>query len=148
MKGFKSLSTIVLMSIFTACSTVPITGRRQLNLANSDAIQQESSQAYRQFLSDPKTKVVTSGSDLQRVRNVGSRIARAVETYLSQNGQANNYNFQWEFNLVQSKDINAWCMPGGKVAVYTGLMPVAQTDAGLATVMGHEIAHAIARHAE
>ena len=148
MKTFKFLGTTVLISIFAACSTVPITGRRQLNLANSEAIQQEASQAYRQFLNDPKTQVVRSGSELQRVRTVGSRIAQAVETYLRQNGQAGNYSFQWEFNLIQSKDINAWCMPGGKVAVYTGLMPVAQTDAGLATVMGHEIAHAIARHAE
>ncbi len=148
MKGFKIISGIVLITIMAACATVPLTGRRQLSLANSEAIQQEASQAYREFLSDPKTVVVRSGSEVTRVKNVGARIARAVETYLNQNGYANQYNFQWEFNLIQSKDINAWCMPGGKVAVYTGLMPVAQTDAGLATVMSHEIAHAIARHAE
>lgn len=148
MKSLKIISSIVLITIMGACSTVPLTGRRQLSLANSEAIQQEAAQAYRQFLSDPKVTVVRSGSELTRVRTVGSRIARAVETYLNQNGYAGKYNLQWEFNLIQSKDINAWAMPGGKVAVYTGLIPVAQTDAGLATVMGHEIAHAIARHAE
>ncbi|WP_207428682.1 M48 family metallopeptidase [Pedobacter sp. SYSU D00535] len=148
MKNLKIISVIILTTILTACSTVPLTGRRQLNLANSEAIQQEAEQAYRQFLNDPKTTVVKSGSELQRVRTVGNRIAQAIETYLNQNGYANQYNFSWEFNLIQSKDINAWAMPGGKVAVYTGLMPVAQTDAGLATVMGHEIAHAIARHSE
>lgn len=148
MRSLKIISSIVLITILAACATVPLTGRRQLSLANSEAIQQEANQAYIQFLNDPKTVVVRSGNDATRVKNIGGRIARAVETYLNQNGYANQYNFQWEFNLIQSKDINAWCMPGGKVAVYTGLIPVAQTDAGLATVMSHEIAHAIARHAE
>lgn len=148
MKGFKIISAAILIAFLGSCATVPLTGRKQLSLANSDAIQQEAAQAYRQFLSDPKTVIVRSGNDAARVKNVGNKIARAVESYLNQNGYANQYNFQWEFNLIQSKDINAWCMPGGKVAVYTGLMPVAQNDAGLATVMSHEIAHAIARHAE
>ena len=148
MKSLKISGTIALIAIMSACATVPLTGRRQLSLANSEAIQQEANQAYKEFLNDSKTVVVRSGSDVSRVKNIGNKIARAVETYLNQNGYANEYNFQWEFNLVQSKDINAWCMPGGKVAVYTGLLPVAQTDAGLATVMSHEIAHAIARHAE
>jgi predicted Zn-dependent protease len=148
MKKIQILSGVVLLSVAVACSTVPLTGRRQFNVANSAAIQQEAATAYQQFLNDPSTKVVRSGSDLQRVKNVGQRIASAVERYLNQNGYANQYNFAWEFNLVQSKDINAWCMPGGKVAVYTGILPVANSDAALATVMGHEIAHAIARHSE
>lgn len=148
MRKITFLGSIILMSIMVACSTVPLTGRRQLNLANSEAIQQEAAQAYRQFLNDPKTKVITSGSDAQMVKRVGGRIAQAIERFLAQNGQADQYNFNWEFNLVQSKDINAWCMPGGKVAVYTGILPVTQNETGLATVMGHEIAHAIARHAE
>jgi predicted Zn-dependent protease len=148
MRKIKIIGTLSCLAIAVACSTVPITGRRQLNLANSEAIQQESAEAYRQFLADPKTKVLRSGAEVQRVKTVGNRIARAIETFLAQNGQANQYNFQWEFNVVESKDINAWCMPGGKVAVYTGILPVTRDDAGLATVMGHEIAHAIARHAE
>ncbi len=113
MKTLKIMSFIVLVTIIASCATVPLTGRRQLSLANSEAIQQEASQAYRQFLSDPKTTVVRSGSDVTRVKAVGARIARAVDTYLSQNGFSGKYNMQWEFNVVQSKDINAWCMPGG-----------------------------------
>lgn len=148
MRRIKTLSVIVFITVTAACSTVPLTGRRQLNLANSQEIQQQSVQAYREFLGDSKTKVVSSGTDAQRVKTVGARIASAIDRYLKENGYADQYNFSWEFNLVQSSEINAWCMPGGKVAVYTGIMPVAQTDAGLATVMGHEIAHAIARHAE
>lgn len=148
MKQFKTLSTILIAVYLTGCSTVPLTGRKQFNLANSQQIQQESLQAYKEFLSDSKTKVISSGSDAQRVRTVGARVAAAIDKYLRDNGYASQYNFNWEFNLVQSSEINAWCMPGGKVAVYSGLMPVAKTDAGLATVLGHEIAHAIARHSE
>ncbi len=148
MRKYKIFGSLICIAIMGACSTVPLTGRKQFNVANSAAIQQEAATAYRQFLADPKTKVISSGADAQRVKTVGARIARAVESYLNQNGYANQYNFQWEFNLIQSKDINAWCMPGGKVAVYSGILPVTQTEAGLATVMGHEIAHAIARHTE
>lgn len=148
MKKYLRFGPILTIMLFVACSTVPLTGRRQFNLANSQEIQQQSLTSYRQFLGDPKTKVLSSGNDAVRVKNVGRRIAAAIEQYLKSNGYANQYNFSWEFNLVQSSEINAWCMPGGKVAVYTGIIPVAQTDAGLATVMGHEIAHAIARHTE
>ncbi|HEY1024801.1 MAG TPA: M48 family metallopeptidase [Sphingobacteriaceae bacterium] len=148
MKNIKRIPLILFIVVFTACSTVPLTGRKQFNLANSEALRQQAAQAYQQFLSDPSTKVVSSGTDAQRVRTVGNRIAAAIERYLNQNGYGDQYQFDWQFTLVQSKDINAWCMPGGKVAVYTGILPVTQTEAGLATVMGHEIAHAIARHTE
>ena len=81
------------------------------------------------------------------MKNVGARIAAAVETYLESQGQEELVkDFKWEFNLVQSKEVNAWCMPGGKVVVYEGILPVCKDDEGLAVVMGHEIAHAIARH--
>lgn len=148
MKRFKIIPLILFIIVFEACSTVPLTGRKQLNIANSEAIQQEAAAAYRQFLQDPSTHVIRSGTDYQRVKNVGSRVATAIEKYLNQNGYANQYSFQWEFNLIQSKEINAWAMPGGKVAVYSGILPVAANDAGLATVMAHEIGHVIARHAE
>ncbi|PWG81647.1 M48 family metallopeptidase [Pararcticibacter amylolyticus] len=148
MKRIKTFSTVIAIAFTAACSTVPLTGRRQFNVANSQEIQQQAVASYKEFLKDPKTKVVSSGTDAQRVKAVGTRIASAIEKYLRENGYANQYSFSWEFNLVQSTDINAWCMPGGKVAVYTGIMPVAKTDDGLATVMGHEIAHAIARHTE
>ncbi|WP_257087918.1 M48 family metallopeptidase [Sphingobacterium sp. E70] len=80
------------------------------------------------------------------VKRVGNRLATAVNQYLQSKGIANKYNFNWEFNLVKSDDVNAWCMPGGKVAVYTGILQVTRTEAGMATVMGHEIAHAIEEH--
>jgi len=146
MKPIKKYFTFFLILALTACSTVPLTGRRQLSLVDENQIQQEAAQAYSQFLKDPSTKVVNSGSDAQRVKTVGNRIAAAINRFLQENGYADQYNYKWEFNLVQSKDINAWCMPGGKVAVYTGILPVTKNDAGLATVMGHEIAHAIAHH--
>jgi predicted Zn-dependent protease len=147
MKNLKFLSIIILSGILVSCSTVPLTGRSQLSLVNDEALQQQASVAYRDFLNDPKTKVVRSGAEVQRVKNVGARIASAINRYMQNNGYGDKYNYQYEFNLIESKDINAWCMPGGKVAVYTGLLPVTRNDAGLATVMGHEIAHAIAQHA-
>lgn len=129
-----------------ACSTVPLTGRSQLSLVSDDQINPAAAQSYRQLLSDPSTKVIAGTSDAQRVKTIGNRLAVAIESYLKSNGYADQYQFAWEFNLIQSNEINAWCMPGGKVAVYSGILPVTQTDAGLATVMGHEIGHAIARH--
>jgi predicted Zn-dependent protease len=90
--------------------------------------------------------VVSSGTDVQRVKRVGGQLSAAIEGYLKTNGFGDQYSFKWEFNLIKSNEVNAWCMPGGKVAVYSGLMPLAKTDAELATVMGHEIGHAIARH--
>jgi predicted Zn-dependent protease len=139
------LGVVVAITIY-ACSTVPLTGRSQLSLVNDDQINPAAAASYKQLLSDPKTKVVATGTDAQRVKRIGNQLAVAIERYLNTNGYANQYSFAWEFNLIQSAEINAWCMPGGKVAVYSGLIPVAQTDAGLATVMGHEIGHAIARH--
>jgi predicted Zn-dependent protease len=118
-----------------------------LSLVDEQQIQQQATQAYSQFLSDPATKVIKGTSDAERVKTVGSRISSAIDRYLQQNGYADQYNYNWEFNLVQSKEINAWCMPGGKVAVYSGILPVTESEAGLATVLGHEIAHAIAHHA-
>ena len=129
-----------------ACATVPITGRRQLALVSSAEMQTMSYQAYRQVLDTAK---VLNNSDAVMVKRVGGKIQRAVEQYMAQNNMSNQLaGFQWEFNLIQSKQVNAWCMPGGKVAVYTGILPLTQNETGLAVVMGHEIAHAIAKHGE
>jgi predicted Zn-dependent protease len=126
---------------------VPLTGRKQLNLVSDDQINQAAAQSYTQLLSDPKTTVVTGTADAERVKRVGSLVANAIQRYLKQNGLGSQYaNYKWEFNLIQSKEVNAWCMPGGKVAVYTGILPLTQNDAGLAVVLGHEIGHAIAHH--
>ncbi len=149
MRRLKRSSGLCLLFVFlfVACSKVPLTGRKQLSLINENQIQQEAGQAYTEFLNDPKTEVVRGSDDAQRVKTIGSRIASAINTYMTQNGYGDQYNYNWEFNLIESKEINAWCMPGGKVAVYTGILPITKDDAGLATVMGHEIAHAIAHHA-
>lgn len=142
----KTIGSLLLLIFFAGCSTVPLTGRKQLSLVDDKTMQQQASLAYRDLLKDPKTKVVKGTANAQLVQNVGVKIARAVESYLQQHGYANEYQFSWEFNLIDDAQVNAWCMPGGKVAVYTGILPVTQTEAGLATVMGHEIAHAIAKH--
>jgi predicted Zn-dependent protease len=145
MKKIRLFLLIIVASIYS-CATVPLTGRSQLNLVSDDQVNPAAAASYKQLLSDPSTKVITAGTDAQRVKRIGNRLAAAIQQYLDANGYANQYNFAWEFNLIQSPEINAWCMPGGKVAVYSGILPVTQTDAGLATVMGHEIGHAIARH--
>lgn len=147
MKTIKILSLFTITVIIISCAQVPLTGRRQLSLVDDAQLRQEATQAYQAFLKDPKTKVISNSADARLVKNVGSKIASAINRYMQQNGFGDQYNYNYEFNLVESKDINAWCMPGGKVAVFTGILPVTSTEAGLATVMGHEIAHAIAKHA-
>lgn len=146
-QSLKITAVLGLTLILAACSTVPLTGRRQANLVSDTEMQQMAATSYRQLLSDPKTRVVSNTAQSRKVKEIGLRIQNAVTKYMNTNGYASQIQgFQWEFNLIDNKDVNAWCMPGGKVAVYTGILPVTQTDAGLATVMGHEIAHAIAKH--
>jgi len=131
--------------LFQECSTVEITGRKQLNLIPESEMVSMSLTQYDDFL---KThKLSTDKEATAMVKRVGGRIAAAVEEYFREKGMAHKLKgYQWEFNLVESPEVNAWCMPGGKVVVYTGLLPVARNETGLAVVMGHEIAHAIARH--
>ncbi|UYQ91560.1 M48 family metallopeptidase [Chitinophaga horti] len=133
--------------LLSACNRVPITGRRQLNLIPEATMQSMALTEYQTFLSQNKTVATSVSKDAEMVQRVGKRIAAAVTTYLTQNGQGNEVaGYKWEFNLVQDDQVNAWCMPGGKVVVYTGLLPVTKNETALACVMGHEIAHAIARH--
>jgi len=131
--------------LLAGCATVPVTGRQQLSLVSSGEMQKMAAQEYRSFLAE--NPPVTGTADSRLVEEVGTRIQASVEHYMKKKdlyGQIKDY--KWQFNLVDSKEVNAWCMPGGRVVVYTGLLPITQDDAGLAVVMGHEIAHAIAEH--
>jgi predicted Zn-dependent protease len=131
--------------LMTACSTVPITGRSHLNLIPGSSMMSMSAQQYGTFLKE--NKISQNPQQAAAVKRVGARIQDAVERYFTSSGlQDYLKDYKWEFNLVDDQQVNAWCMPGGKVVVYTGIMPVAKDDAGLAVVMGHEIAHAIAEH--
>ncbi|MCB0791606.1 MAG: M48 family metallopeptidase [Flavobacteriales bacterium] len=129
-----------------ACAKVPITGRSQLNLLPESEMMAMSLSSYQDFLSQ-NAPLPASDPKVARVRAVGEKLAKAATTYLDQAGAGDRVSgFQWDFNVVDEQTVNAWCMPGGKVVVYTGILPLTQDDPGLAVVMGHEIAHAIARH--
>ena len=131
--------------LFQACSLVPLTGRRQLSLVSDADMLSTSFVQYDQFLKE--NKLSTNTAQTNEVKQVGRRIQNAVTTYFARNKMSQDLNgFAWEFNLVESKEANAWCMPGGKVMVYSGILPLAQNETGLAVVMGHEIAHAVAKH--
>jgi predicted Zn-dependent protease len=136
---------LFLLLVLPSCQTVPITGRGQLSLIPEDTILPMSFNQYRDFLA--KHRVVEQGEQAETVKRVGRRIERAVERYFAEHGLSSRLkDYQWEFSLVEGKEVNAWCMPGGKVVVYTGILPITKDENGLAVVMGHEIAHAVANH--
>ncbi len=141
----KSFAIVTLVFILMACATVPITGRKQLNLIPASQMLTMSFQQYDQFLKEHK--VITGTPQAKMVERVGRRIQKAVERYFAERGMSHHLKgYHWEFHLVEDPQVNAWCMPGGKVVVYTGILPVTKTEAGLAVVLGHEIAHAVAEH--
>lgn len=128
-----------------ACTTNPMTGRKSLQIGTLNP--QITSTAVQQYQQTLKESKVIAGSQAQMVKNVGQRIKSAAEKYYSSIGRGSDLaNYQWEFNLLQDKQVNAWCMPGGKVAVYTGILPITKDQTGLAVVMGHEVSHALAGH--
>ena len=132
--------------ILPSCSTVPITDRKQLSIIPESKINRQAAVAYEQFRS--KTKLITEGPQLKEVIEIGKRIEVAVSTFFqNKNEEDPTKNFAWDYVLVNNdKIINAWCMPGGKIAVYTGLLKVTKNTDALSIVMGHEIAHAVAKH--
>ena len=144
-KYFLMAAVVALMTACGTASKVPLTGRTH-RLSVSDAqLLSLSNQEYTKFMASAKRS--TDAKNNAMVQRVGRNLANAVETYLRNNGYANEVkNFQWEFNLVQDKQANAFCMPGGKIVVYEGLLPYTQNEASLAIVLGHEIAHAVAKH--
>ncbi|HOJ08519.1 MAG: M48 family metallopeptidase [Ignavibacteriota bacterium] len=146
MKLIKIFVPIILLALTVYyCSTVPITGRSQLNLISSNEMNAMSFQQYDEFLK--QNKLSSNKNDVDMVKRIGAKIQKSVETYFAQHNLSNELDgYQWEFNLVESNEVNAWCMPGGKVVVYTGILPITKDETGLAVVMGHEIAHAVAQH--
>lgn len=139
-------NTILLAVLFgTACSTVPIIGRKQMNLLPESQMASMGLTNYKAFLDS--SEVVKSGAQREMLARSGERISKAVEKFLKENGlEARLGQFQWEYNLVKDSVPNAWAMPGGKIVFYTGIMPMCQDENGVAVVMGHEIAHVVARH--
>lgn len=137
----------VLAVIFIwSCSKVPITGRRQMKLLPETKLISLAQQEYTKFLA-ASTVLAANDSNSILVKKVGNKISAEITKYLATQKQSKRLTgYKWEFNTIKSNTVNAWCMPGGKVVVYTGLLPVTQNEAGLAVVMGHEIAHAIAQH--
>jgi predicted Zn-dependent protease len=132
--------------ILVSCSSVPLTNRKQLNLLPESQMIAMSLTNYKDFLQENPPMPATA-SQAVLVRSVGRKISAAVESYMQQHRMSDRIKgYQWEFNAVKSDQANAWCMPGGKIVVYTGLLPITRDEAGLAFVMGHEVAHAIARH--
>lgn len=132
-------------ALISACSTNPFTGKSNLNLVSNAEIFPTAFAQYDQFLKE--NKVITGTAQATMVKNVGAKIRAAAEKYLASVGQSGYLNgYEWEYNLVQNDEVNAWCMPGGKIVVYSGILPVTKDEAGLATVLGHEVAHALLNH--
>ena len=141
------LLSLIVISVLVGCSTNAVTGRKQLSLIPESQLQEMAVSQYQSFLSQSKVVNAGTSKDAEMVRRVGSRIASAITDYYTKQGKgAVVSNYKWEFNLVDNKEVNAWCMPGGKVVVYSGLLPVTQNEAALAIVLGHEITHAVAEH--
>ena len=132
--------------ILPSCSTVPITDRKQLSIIPESRVNRQAAAAYENFRS--KSKLITSGSQLREITNIGKKMEIAVSSFFEKEGKEDpTKNFGWDYVLVDNdKVVNAWCMPGGKIAVYTGLLKVTKNTNALSVVMGHEIAHAVARH--
>lgn len=140
------LVAIILATGFSSCQKVPITGRKQVHLLPNSTVRQMAFESYATFIRE-NPPLPPANTNVVEVQQIGNRIKGAVETYMKNNGLSKRLNgYSWEFNVVQSPEVNAFCIPGGKVVVYSGILPVTKDDDGLAVVMGHEIAHAIADH--
>ena len=143
----KILSVFVLAAFLIACSRNALTGKKQLTLLPESELQTMATSEYQSFLDTSRVISNTSNKDVQMVRRVGQRITNAVNEYYAEKGMTDKLTgFKWEYNLVDDKQVNAWCMPGGKIVVYSGLLPITQNEAALAAVMGHEVSHALLQH--
>jgi len=142
----KTVFVFLFLGLFSSCTKVPVTGRSQLAFLTNQELQPLVNEEYAKALKT--NELVTNSKEGQEVVQVGKKMAIAVEKYLQAQGYGDLVKeLDWEFNLLKSDQVNAWCMPGGKVAFYTGILPITQSETGIAVVMGHEIAHAVASHA-
>ena len=148
-KYSKIFMGLTLLGILSSCTTAPLTGRKQLSLVSDESVREGSISSYNEFIRQASAKglLANNTADGQRLRRIGNRISSAVEQYLRENNLSSKAkNLDWEFNLIKSNEVNAFAMPGGKIAFYTGILPVLNTDSGIAFVMGHEIGHVIGGH--
>jgi len=147
MKLKKSVVIIVIVALVISCATNPFTGKKTMALVPNSQLFPTSFAQYSQFLNE--NKVITGTEDAAMISRVGQRIAVAAERWLSANGhQGYLADYKWEYKLVDDETVNAWCMPGGKIVFYTGILPIAKNEAGVAAIMGHEVAHALANHGQ
>lgn len=147
MKRYKIILGFVMALLIVACATNPFTGKKTIALVPNSQLFPTAFAQYNQFLNE--NNVVTGTKDAEMIKRVGQRIAVAAERYLNANGhQGYLKDYKWEYNLVQDETVNAWCMPGGKIVFYTGILPIAENEAGVAAIMGHEVAHALANHGQ
>lgn len=147
MKKINLVAGLTLITLVTSCAKNPFTGKETLALVPNSEILPSAFQQYGQFLTE--NKVISGTTDAKKVETVGTKIKVAAERWLNANGhQGYLADYQWEYKLVDSKEVNAWCMPGGKIVVYSGILPITKDEAGLATVLGHEVSHALANHGQ
>lgn len=147
MKKKTFIVTVMTVCLFLSCGTNPFTGKKTLALVPNSQILPMAFQQYSQFLGE--NKVVRGTSDAEMIKRVGQKISKASERWLNANGHAGYLkDYKWEYNLVEDKTVNAWCMPGGKIVFYTGILPIANGERGVAAIMGHEVAHALANHGQ
>ncbi|WP_298781636.1 M48 family metallopeptidase [uncultured Polaribacter sp.] len=143
----KTIILLLTVFLFVECSTVPITGRKRVNFVSDAQVLPASFAQYKGFLAE--NKLSTNREMSNQIKNVGKNISAAVDRFMRANNMVSEANsYQWEFNLVDDNTVNAWCMPGGKVVFYTGIMPICANENGVAAVMGHEVAHAFAKHGQ
>ena len=147
MKRHNIIVALMLTVLLVACATNPFTGKKTMALVPNSQLFPTAFAQYNQFLND--NNVITGTKDSEMIKRVGQRIAVAAERYLNANGHEGYLkDYKWEYNLVKDETVNAWCMPGGKIVFYTGILPIAQNEAGVAAIMGHEVAHALANHGQ
>ena len=148
---FLILAALLLIPVssigIAACASNPFTGKRTMAFVDNDTLLASSFTQYKEFLSD--NPVITGTADAAMVNRVGNRIRMAAEKWAASEGQSHYLDkYEWEYNLVKSDEVNAWCMPGGKIVVYSGILPITRDETGLAVVLGHEVAHALLNHGQ